>query len=387
MTCRVGLDKIDKINLPGNNAGLLTHYAAVDARYANAVERISSVSSVNLRAIFGPQHGFFGETQDNMIEWNTYNHPRLNIPVYSLYGETRKPTPEMLEGLDCMVIDLQDVGARYYTYIYTMALMMRACTEAGIPVVILDRPNPLGGEIIEGQLLDTEYSSFVGMYPIPVRHGLTIGELARHFAIEDGLPEPAVVPMDGWDIDGFPDELPWVMPSPNMPTRETACFYPGMCLLEATNLSEGRGTTRPFEIFGAPWLNGERLAGELNGTEFMRGAVLRPHNFTPTFNKHFGVQCSGAQIHVTNRREFRPLKAALGILIHCFSYTETGWNPPPYEYEYEKMPIDILAGTDFVRKAIESGDAELLLRYAEGRPEEYSELVENVLLYKRKFTS
>lgn len=387
MDCKTGLDKLSKSDIPGSNIGLLTHYAAVTSNLSNSVKCILDIQNIRLRAVFGPQHGFFGETQDNMIEWNTYDHPLLNIPVYSLYGETRKPNAEMLCGLDCMIIDLQDVGARYYTYIYTMALVLRACAEADIPVVILDRPNPLGGRIIEGANLDTDYSSFVGMYPIPVRHALTIGELARYFALLDGLPEPSVVLMESWDTLGFPEELPWVMPSPNMPTTDTAAVYPGMCLLEATNLSEGRGTTRPFEIFGAPWLKADLLVDELNGSEFARGAVLRQHSFIPTFNKHSGVQCNGAQIHITNHSIFRPLKMVLGILIHCFGYSETVWNPPPYEYEYTEMPIDILAGTDLVRKAVDFGDTETLLKFAEGNPEEYLELIGKITLYKREFIS
>lgn len=294
--------------------------------------------------MLGPQHGFWGETQDNMIEWEGYTHPEYGIPVHSLYGKTREPNESMLRGADSVVIDIRDVGSRYYTYIYTMALTMRKCHELQIPVAVVDRPNPLGPRKVEGPVLDMAYSSFVGMYPIPVRHGLSTGELALFFAAHDGISAPGILEPGGEDL--------WVMPSPNMPTRDTALVYPGMCLLEATNLSEGRGTTRPFEIFGAPWIDPWDLCGSLNGTDFLQGAVLRPHFFIPTFNKHKGIRCGGAQMHVTDEQTFRPFLAGLGILEYCFRLSETKWNDPPYEYEYEKMPIDILAGGDHVRKAV-----------------------------------
>lgn len=332
-------------NIPGRRVCLLSHYAAVDSRFQPTIELLHR--SGLLHSVLGPQHGYWGETQDNMIEWEGYMHPRYSVPVYSLYGSTREPSERMLEGADCVLVDLCDIGSRYYTYIYTMALTMRKCSEMGIPVAVVDRPNPIGNERVEGPILDTGYASFVGMYPMPVRHGLTIGELAVFFSSCDGIPEPLVLRTE--EIPG------WVMPSPNMPSRETALVYPGMCLFEGTNLSEGRGTTRPFEIFGAPWIDPWKLCGELNGSVFMEGAVLRPHFFIPTFNKHRGEKCGGAQIHVTEENLYRPFLAGLGILEFCFRSRETLWKEPPYEYEYEKMPIDILAGGPRVREAVASG--------------------------------
>jgi len=345
------------------------------------------MEGVRLRALFGPQHGFHGQTQDNMIEWTGYAHPRLGIPVHSLYGATREPTPAMLEGLDGLVVDLQDVGARYYTYVHTMALCMRRCAEAGIPVLVLDRPNPLGFRVVEGRPLERGFESFVGMYPIPVRHALTIGELAKLFARLDGLPEPSVLPLRDWDGTGYPDGMDWVLPSPNMPTPETALVYPGMCLLEATNLSEGRGTTRPFQIFGAPWLDDRLLAGELDGSVWLEGARLRPHEFVPTFGKHGGETCRGAEIHVRDRRLFRPLRAAVGILLHCFGYPETRWNPPPYEYERVLSPVDILAGGEWLRAGIADRDAGFLLEACSGDPAAQAALAEGAMLYRREMTA
>jgi len=356
-------------NLPGTSVCLLSHYAAVDSSYSSTLN-IMHKQSV-LHSVLGPQHGYWGETQDNMIEWEGYLHSRYGVPVNSLYGRTRVPTDRMLEGADSVLVDLVDVGSRYYTYIYTMALTMRKCSELGIPVAVIDRPNPLGTELVEGPILNSEYSSFVGLYPIPVRHGLTMGELALLFAEIDGLPEPVILAMK--------DSPPWVMPSPNMPTAATALVYPGMCLLEATNLSEGRGTTRPFEIFGAPWINPWELCDSLNDSPFMAGAVLRPHFFIPTFNKHAGVKCAGAQIHVTDKHRYRPFKAGLGILNYCFNASETLWNDPPYEYEYTKLPVDILSGGSHVRHAVDAGNISGLVELSETPPEVWKNTVNTVV--------
>ncbi len=331
--------------LSGRRVCLLSHCAAVGADLRSTAGLLKEAGILN--SVLGPQHGFWAETQDNMIEWEGFPHPGLGVPLHSLYGATRVPTAAMLEGSDALLADIIDVGSRYYTYVYSMALTMRKCAETGIPVFVVNRRNPLGNTLVEGPLLDTAFASFVGMYPIPVRHGLSLGELARLFARIDGLPEPGLIE---------PDPSPWVMPSPNMPTRDTALVYPGMCLLEATNLSEGRGTTRPFEIFGAPWLDPWKLVEALEGTPFMSGARLRPLYFIPTFNKHSGRKCGGAQLHVVDPARFRPFLAALGILEYCFRLKETRWNPPPYEYEYERMPIDILAGGVHVREFITSHD-------------------------------
>ncbi|MCK5116753.1 MAG: DUF1343 domain-containing protein [Candidatus Aegiribacteria sp.] len=384
---RTGLDRLKREMLPGRKIGLLSHYATVNSEYRSTLEVLATMPEIEIQMLFGPQHGWSGETQDNMIEWEGYIHPQYGIPVYSLYGESRKPDPEMLKGLDCLVVDLQDVGTRYYTYVYTMAYCIRACSSAGVPVVVLDRPNPLGISVIEGKPLREGYESFVGLYPIPVRHGLTIGELALLFARLDSLPKPEVVQMDGWDGEGLPADYQWVYPSPNMPTVETASVYPGMCLLEATNLSEGRGTTRPFHIFGAPWINGDELCSKLNGTVFLEGAVLRPHAFIPTFNKHAGSMCYGGEIHVLDRLKFRPFRTGLGILLESFRYSRTRWNDPPYEYELLKMPVDILSGGPSVREAINGSDAEKLIELACGDPAGHSELTCDIHLYEREFCS
>lgn len=384
---QTGLDRLRRDMLPGCRIGLLSHHAAVNSEYRSSLEVLAALPGVEPAMLFGPQHGFYGETQDNMIEWEGYTHPRYGIPVFSLYGKKRRPDPSVLEGLDCLVVDLQDVGARYYTYIYTMSYCMKACQTAGVTVIVLDRPNPLGNSVIEGKPLRKGYESFVGLYPIPVRHGLTVGELALLFARIDSLPEPDVIRMDGWDGEGIPADYPWVYPSPNMPSPETALVYPGMCLLEATNLSEGRGTTRPFTVFGAPWIDGEELCSKLNGTIFLEGAVLRPHAFIPTFNKHAGAMCYGGEIHVLDRSVFRPFRTALGILLESFRYSRTGWNDPPYEYEYEKMPVDILSGGTEVRETINGSDADKLLELACGDPVRHLEFTSDILLYEREFRS
>jgi uncharacterized protein YbbC (DUF1343 family) len=382
---RSGLAGLAGADVPEGRAALLSHYAAVSGSFIQSAMVVAEDPRLELAALFGPQHGYRGETQDNMIEWEDYTHPVLGIPVHSLYGETREPTPGALSDIDVFFVDIQDVGSRYYTYVYTMALCLRSCAREGIPVVVLDRPNPLGLRVVEGRPLDPAFTSFVGMYPVPVRHALTVGELARLFSRMDGIPEPLVIPMAECPPDGFPGDAPWILPSPNMPFLSTAQVYPGMCLLEGTNLSEGRGTTRPFEIFGAPWIDSDILALELNDSPFMEGALLRPHSFIPTFSKHCGELCGGAQIHVTDPQTFRPLRAALGILHHCCRYEETRWNDPPYEYEFSRMPVDILAGGTEVRKAVDGGDGDALIELSRGLPDEHRRLVSGILLYEREF--
>ena len=301
-----------------------------------------------LAAFFGPQHGFLGQTQDNMVEWKSYEHPRLHIPVYSLYGEHREPTPEMLNELDVLVVDLQDIGSRYYTFIWTLYLCMRACERCRTAVVVFDRPNPINGVTTEGPTLNPNYKSFVGMHPLPIRHGRTIGELAQQFR-DEAFPtcELSVLPVKNWDREMWFDQtgLPWVMPSPNMPTLDTATVYPGMCLLEGTNISEGRGTTRPFEIFGAPFIDAQKLCSELNALR-VPGVFFRENYFQPTFHKFAGELCGGAQIHVTDRNAFHPFQTGLEIirLMRNLYPDQFAWKQPPYEYETEKLPIEILLG-------------------------------------------
>tara|TARA_R110002096_G_scaffold122929_2_gene266084 strand:+ start:5409 stop:6494 length:1086 start_codon:yes stop_codon:yes gene_type:complete len=333
----------------GDRVGALLHGASTTSALVPTLHELERLNGdrFHLHSLFGPQHGFSGTTQDNMIEWEGFQHPRLNIPVYSLYGEHREPSAAMLEGLDALFVDLVDVGARYYTFIWTLFLCMKACEKAGIHVIVADRPNPINGVTIEGEPQDSEYLSFVGLHPIPVRHGKTIGQLATQFQAEV-FPDCklTVLPLDGWDPESYFEDtgLPWIMPSPNMPTVDTAVVYPGMCLLEGSNLSEGRGTTRPFELFGAPWIDSEEYVDRLNRLG-LAGCHFRPVNFEPTFQKHARKVCGGAQLHVTERGAFQPLETAIQILtVTRERYDSFAWNPPPYEYEEEKLPIEILLG-------------------------------------------
>ena len=353
MSVELPLDHLDEVwpeKFRDARIGALLHPASVSSSLEQAsriLERYNN-NLFRLAAFFGPQHGFLGQTQDDMVEWKSFEHPHLRIPVYSLYGEHREPTAEMLNGLDVLLVDLQDVGARYYTFIWTMYLCMRACEQQGVLVVVLDRPNPINGVTTEGPVLDVNYKSFVGMHSIPVRHGRTIGELAQQFRNE-AFPkcELSVLAMKNWKRQTWFDQtgLRWVMPSPNMPTPDTATVYPGMCLLEGTNISEGRGTTRPFEIFGAPFIDGEKLCSELNKLK-LPGVFFRENYFQPTFHKFTAELCSGAQIHVTDRKEFRPFQTGVEIIrqVRKIYPEQFQWRQPPYEYEWNRMPIEILIG-------------------------------------------
>ncbi len=362
MRVKTGLDNFERHwpkRLRGARAGLLVHPASVNRRLEHTVSLLVKSGKISLRALFGPQHGIRGETQDNMIEWKGFRDRETGLPVYSLYSSARKPEKGMLKDIDALVIDLQDVGSRYYTFIWTMELCMQACQESGKTVVILDRPNPLGGLITEGPVLDESFKSFVGQRPMPVRHGMTMAEIGLYLKNEyyPSL-DLEIVPMNGWARKEWFDEtdLPWVMPSPNMPIPETAIVYPGMCLLEGTNLSEGRGTTRPFEIFGAPYIEPEALVQRLKEYK-LPGVLFRPLFFQPTFQKHSGKLCGGAQIHISSRERFKPFKTGVAVIkaVHDLYPEDFQWKQPPYEYEAEKMPIDILSGTDRLRKDMEAG--------------------------------
>jgi len=346
--------------LRGCRVGLVGNPASVDHGLAHAADLVAASPGVALAALFGPQHGFHADVQDNMIETPHASDGARRVAVHSLYSETREPTREMLQGLDVLVVDLQDVGTRVYTFIYTMANCLRAAARHGVPVVVCDRPNPVGGDTVEGPVLEPGYESFVGQFPIPLRHGLTVGELARLFNDHFGLGASLeVVPMDGWSRRAYFDEtgLPWVMPSPNMPTLDTAVVYPGAVLFEGTQFSEGRGTTRPFELVGAPWVDARGLAARLNG-HGLPGVHFRPCVFEPTFHKFAGQPCGGCQVHVTDRATFLPVLSAVTLMseLRAESPTRFAWRPPPYEYEHERMPIDILAGSSALRTAIERGD-------------------------------
>lgn len=338
--------------------GLLVHPASVDS-LCIATQSLLASGGVKVTALFGPQHGILGQTQDNMIEWEGYSDPNTGIPVHSLYGQHRKPSAAMLENIDILVVDLQDVGARYYTFIWTLLLCLEACADSDKKVVVLDRPNPIGGLQTEGTVLSEEYRSFVGLAPIPMRHGLTIGELATYFVKTRQIDvDLEVVEMLGWrrDMSFEQTGLPWVMPSPNMPTLETAWVYPGGCLLEGTTLSEGRGTTRPFEIFGAPYIEPERFVAKMN-TFNLPGCLLRPLHFEPTFHKYAGEVCGGVQVHLVEPQIFEsvPFYSAAIAVINELWPDDFAWRQPPYEYETVKLPIDILGGGPQWRALVEAG--------------------------------
>jgi uncharacterized protein YbbC (DUF1343 family) len=346
--------------LAGLTVGVVANPASVDGRFVHVVDRLRAADGVRVGAIFGPQHGFRSDLQDNMIESAHAHDLARQIPVYSLYSETREPTAAMLAGLDALVVDLQDIGARIYTYVYTLANCLRACARHGVPVVVCDRPNPIGGVAVEGETLVPGFESFVGQFPIPMRHGLTIGEIARLFNEHFGLgARLEVVPMEGWRRDLYGDEAaaPWVMPSPNIPTLDSAIVYPGTVLLEGTLASEGRGTTRPFELVGAPWVDGERFAAALTA-HGLPGVVFRPLVFEPTFQKHARTTCGGCQIHVTDRRAFRPVVTGVAVIeeLRRADPAAFAWRPPPYEYEARLQPIDMLAGSARLRERIEAGE-------------------------------
>ena len=347
--------------LKGYRLGLLSNQASLDSQLKSAKEIISILLPGQLKALFGPQHGHGGENQDNMIETEHTHDRELNIPVFSLYSQTREPLTEMLDLLDILIIDLQDVGTRVYTYASTMLNCLKAAAKSDKKVLILDRPNPLGGEIVEGNLLKPELYSYVGPFHLPMRHGLTMAEMARilnHlFKIDSDLD---IVPMSGWTRSMIWRDtgLRWVMPSPNMPLPETAQVYPGQVIWEGTNLSEGRGTCRPFEIFGAPFLD-TKLIKQMLVAETTAGCYLLEISFRPTFNKWEGEICRGFMIHVLDPHIYRPYFTTIALLraiLETDPHREKfEWKKPPYEYEYEKMPIDMILGDPSLRNEIEEG--------------------------------
>lgn len=352
---RIASDDSDAVRLiRGRKVGLLGHAASVDCKL-RAASVVLADAGAKVSALFGPEHGFAGAAQDMVGVESSISQ----IPEYSLYGdgpEDLSPRPEWLDGLDVVVIDLQDVGSRYYTYVWTAALMLKAAASVGIEVVVLDRPNPLGGVRVEGAPQRDGYLSFVGLYPVPVRHGLTIAELLSRVANRENIPRDAlrVIPMRGWQrsMTWSQTGLPWVMPSPNMPTLDTALVYPGGCLVEGTKLSEGRGTTRPFEIWGGPDLDvANLLALDLHG------ATLRPVEFTPTFHKHAGQSCKGVQVHVNDPWVFRPYEAYQRMLAAVLQSvpTKARWRTETYEFVSDRPAIDLLTGGVEFRTAIDQG--------------------------------
>ncbi len=372
--------------LKGKNIGVVCHAASITSSYSHIISVLHKHPECRLKAVFGPQHGLFGQTQDNMIEWEGAVDPVLKVPVYSLYGANRKPAPEMLDGLDALVFDIQDVGARPYTYVWTLKLCMEACAEKGIGVWVLDRPNPIGAVPLDGYILDPQYFTFVGGAEIPLCHRMTMGEMALFIKKKyNTLCQLEIVKMDGWWRNSLWPQtgLPWVLPSPNMPTVDTAVVYPGMVLFEATNTSEGRGTTRPFELFGAPYIDFEAFKKELFSYE-LSGCTFRDHGFIPTFQKWHGTFCYGMQIHVTNPSVYYPVKTAAAIIAAIIKTSggQFAFKNPPYEYEQNKMPFDILAGDSRMREklvaAIPVNDIAAAWRESYG---EFLEVFNTVALY------
>ena len=344
-------------SLKGKRVSVLCHAPSIARDFTHITDILSEIKDIRLSAIFGPQHGIFGQTQDNMIEWEGAMHPKYGIPVFSLYGQHRKPTPEMLDETDALLIDLQDVGARLYTYIWTVKLCMEACAEQNIPVWVLDRPNPIGRLPADGPVLKEEYFTFVGGASIPLCHRMTIGEMALWIRdkYHPGC-ELNVIWMKGWHRSSLYSEtgLPWVLPSPNMPSLQTALVYPGTVLAEALNLSEGRGTTIPFELIGAPFIDVYKLKDNLDKRK-IEGCAFRIHNFIPTFNKYKDEYCNGIQIHVTDPLKYRPVGVALELfdaIIETSAHDAFQFIPPPYEYETRLMPFDILSGDSVMRQTL-----------------------------------
>ncbi len=373
--------------LRGARVGLVCNQASVNHDYQHVADLMHAHSAVNLIALFGPQHGIRGDVQDNMIETPHITDAVTGLPVYSLYSETREPTAEMLRDVDALVVDLQDVGCRIYTFIYTLANCMRAAAAYGKKIIVCDRPNPINGISVEGNMLEAGWESFVGQFPLPTRHGMTIGELAQLFREEFNLKcELEVLEMENWRRELYFDETDaaWVMPSPNMPTIETALVFPGTVHLEGTQMSEGRGTTRPFEIVGAPYIEAESYADNLESLN-LAGVKFRACGFMPTFQKHAGAACGGVQIHVTDREAFEPVACGVAIVQAALAMYEDEfeWKNPPYEYVYDCNPFDVIAGTNKLREMLEKGlsVSEITASWKESR-EEFDGQRRKFLLYE-----
>jgi uncharacterized protein YbbC (DUF1343 family) len=357
---RLGIENLltEKIDLlRGRRVGLICNQASVGHNFQHAADLFHNHPEIDLVALFGPQHGVRGDVQDNMIETAHETDRITGLPIYSLYSETREPTEEMLKDIDVLVFDLQDVGCRIYTFIYTLANCMRAAKRFGQKVIACDRPNPIGGVQVAGNVLDPAYASFVGQFPIPTRHGMTAAELGSMFNDEFDIGcDYQAVPMANWSRELWYDDTdgPWVLPSPNIPTVNTASVFPGTVHLEGTQMSEGRGTTRPFEIIGAPYIESDRFAAALNGLDFP-GVYFRACVFQPTFQKHAGRACGGVQIHVTDRAAFEPVLAGVAIVKTAFDMygDDFRWKEPPYEYVSDRNPFDVISGTSQLRELIE----------------------------------
>ena len=384
MAVRLGNERLQdpsQSSIAGKRVGLITNPSGVDSGLRSTAQRLQALPGTDLVALFGPEHGIRGDHEDGIAVGAAVDE-RTGVTVHSLYAAERRPGADVLAQLDALLFDIQDVGVRFYTYLYTMSLAMEACAARDLPFVVLDRPNPLGGEILEGNVLDPDFASFVGRYPIPVRYAMTIGELARLFNDEFGINAPLeVVPMKGWRRTHYWPEtgLHWVPPSPNMPTAATALVYPGTCFVEGTNLSEGRGTTKPFEQVGAPFIDGGRLAGILNEKE-LPGVIFRPVHFVPSSGKHAAQSCAGVQLHVADRDRFRPV--ATGC--HLIAAVKDQW-PGDFAWHIPATGIhnfDKLAGTDRLRKALDDGtDVEALTRHWDDERGEFARIRQAYLLY------
>ena len=386
---KLGLERLldDRIAvLKDARIGLVCNQASVDHSLRHAADVLFDHPAINLTTLFGPQHGIRGDVQDNMIETGHARDRRTGLPIYSLYSETREPTDEMLNDLDVIVVDLQGVGCRIYTFAYTMANCMRVAARLGKKVVVCDRPNPIGGEKVAGNVTEAGHESFVGQYLLPTRHGMTMGELARVFNEHFGIGcELEVVELAGWsrnlwygDTDG-----PWVMPSPNIPTPDSCKVFPGTVHLEGTQMSEGRGTTRPFELVGAPYIQADQYAGELMKLN-LPGVLFRASVFMPTFQKHGGKACGGVQIHVTDREAFEPVQTGVAIVKTAYDMypNDFRWKDPPYEYEYTRNPFDVISGTTKLREQIERGDSlEAIVDSWQPRLDEFRAVRQSYLLY------
>jgi uncharacterized protein YbbC (DUF1343 family) len=386
----LGLERLledQMVDLRSARVGLICNQASVDHGFRHAADLLHEHPHIDLQALFGPQHGIRGDVQDNMIETEHGIDRKTGLRVHSLYSETREPTEEMLRDLDVLLFDMQDVGCRIYTFVYTLANCMRAAVRYGKRVVVCDRPNPINGVGVAGNILEPEYASFVGQFPLPTRHGMTVGELARmfneHFSIGCDL---EILPMNGWSREMWHDDTdaPWVLPSPNMPTLDSATVFPGTVHFEGTQVSEGRGTTRPFELIGAPYIDPDDYAEALNALN-LPGVFFRSCAFQPTFQKHGGVTCGGVQIHVLDRDVFEPVFAGVAMvkLIHDMYKDQFLWKVPPYEYVYDKNPFDVIAGTNKIREAFEQGtDLDAIAETWKRPLLEFKQLRESFLIYE-----
>jgi uncharacterized protein YbbC (DUF1343 family) len=386
---KLGLDKILSERADGLKnlrVGLICNQASVNHQFQHAADLFQENERINLVKLFGPQHGIRGDVQDNMVETAHAVDRATNLPIYSLYSETREPTEEMLSGLDAVVFDLQDVGCRVYTFIYTMANAMIACAKFGKKMFVLDRPNPIGGAVVEGNTLEKGHESFVGQYPIPMRHGLSVGEIAKLFNSEFDINcQLEVITMDGWERENFYDETdaPWVMPSPNIPAVDTTIVFPATVFFEGTQVSEGRGTTRPFEIVGAPYIDAKKYADALAALK-LSGVYFRPTNFLPTFQKHAGKTCGGVFVHILDREAFEPVITGLAMVKTVFDLypSEFRWKNPPYEYVFDRNPFDVIAGTEKIRRMIEQGKSIKDIKLSWKKDvEHFKDLREKYLLY------